>query len=607
MKKRYLNLIFAAVLACAAVACNPEVETGMDAKGEPTTTAVLRAEVLDVTDVLEIFPGKTKTVSVKAAADADTGVADVVLTISFKGDSEGVARYNGARGTSYEMIPVTAYEFTSNEVMMPRYGTSSTSAKLSIGTTDMEDGTVYLLPVTIDRVAETENWAPADDPYGYILVKKAYVAPDAGSGTKEDPFNIYSASDLTSMSDKLSEGEKVYFRLRNDVDMTGVKWIPLNYESPYKRMVDFDGNGHTISNFHCDFANYPSFFGVLYGDCYNLTFENSQIVNDGTNACGTVGAYCGTTDLPGVCRNVHVRGEVTSNAGDRGVGGLFGRIHYGTVTDSSFEGTVTGGGGKTGVGGLAGWVNGTVERCWAVADVTSNANYCGALIGYDNAKSVVKDCWTSGSVTGTQRIGGIFGGLIKAGTEVRNCYSTSTLTAGFCIGGIAGHCNLDKGSGVLPTDTEAEYVVENCIAWNEAIDATNSDDDAHYSSGAITGYTSVKSYLTNCIRKPDLIFNECNSQSANVLYDMPNASPGSPLVKADGTGTYNYPYHGRAAAAGSTVSSVARELGWSPSVWDFSADLPVLKVSSAVPGGEDDGSGANPEGQLPDFDENEIY
>ena len=239
--------------------------------------------------------------------------------------------------------------------------------------------------------------------------------------------------------------------------------------------------------------------------------------------------------------------------------------------------------------------------------MVSNANYVGGLVGYDNAKSVIRDCWTSGTVEAPQRAGGIIGGLLKEGTEVRNCYTTSSVTAGFAIGGIGGHCNLDKGSSVLPSTTEALYVVENCIAWNDKIEATNNDDSEHYSSGAITGYTSVKSYLTNCVRKPDLNFNEGNSQSANGLYDMPNASPSSPLLKAEGTGTYNYPYHGRAAAAGSTVSSVARELGWSPSVWDFSADLPVLKVSSAVPGGEDDGSGANPEGQLPDFDENEIY
>lgn len=604
--KRYFKYLFAAVLACTALACNPEVEENIDAKGEPATTAVFHAVVLDAEEITEIFPGKSKTVSIKAAADPGTGVADVVLTISFKGDPDGVAAYNSAHGTSYEMLPGTAYSFVTNEVMMPRFGTSSTMAKLSLSTSGLEDDTVYLLPVTIDRVVETENWALADAPYAYILVKKAYVAPNAGTGTKEDPFNIYTKADLASMSEKLEEGVKVYFRLQNDIDMTDAKWIPLNFASPYKLMVDFDGNGHTISNFTCDFANYPSFFGVLYGDCYNLTFENATINNEGSNACGIVGAYCGTADLPGSCRNVHVTGAVNSLAGDRGVGGLFGRVHFGTVSDCSFEGTVTGSGGKTGVGGLVGWVNGTIERCWAKAAVVSNANYCGGLVGYDNAKSVIKDCWTSGSIEAPQRAGGIIGGLLKAETEIRNCYSTSSITASFAIGGIGGHCNLDQGSGVLPSATEALYVVENCIAWNDKIEATNDDESEHYSSGAITGYTSTKSYLTNCIRKPDLIFKECATQAANVLYDMPNATPGAPLVKADGTGTYNYPYHGRAAAAGSTVSSVAKQLGWSESVWDFSAALPVLKTAAATPGGNDD-TDVNAGGQLPDFDENEVY
>ena len=39
-------------------------------------------------------------------------------------------------------------------------------------------------------------------------------------------------------------------------------------------------------------------------------------------------------------------------------------------------------------------------------------------------------------------------------------------------------------------------------------------------------------------------------------------------------------YHGKAAAAGATVSSVAKTLGWSETVWDLSGTLPVLKQYS---------------------------
>ena len=36
-------------------------------------------------------------------------------------------------------------------------------------------------------------------------------------------------------------------------------------------------------------------------------------------------------------------------------------------------------------------------------------------------------------------------------------------------------------------------------------------------------------------------------------------------------------YHGKAAAADATVSSVAKELGWDETIWDLSGAFPTLK------------------------------
>ena len=36
-------------------------------------------------------------------------------------------------------------------------------------------------------------------------------------------------------------------------------------------------------------------------------------------------------------------------------------------------------------------------------------------------------------------------------------------------------------------------------------------------------------------------------------------------------------YHGKAAEAGATISSVAASIGWDENVWDLSGDMPVLK------------------------------
>ena len=145
-------------------------------------------------------------------------------------------------------------------------------------------------------------------------------------------------------------------------------------------------------------------------------------------------------------------------------------------------------------------------------------------------------------------------------------------------------------------------VIDKCIAWNRSVHATSSDDSPHYSSGAVVGFTSVKNYLSNCYRRADLDFQECNSAQFNVLYDQENASPAAPLVIAV-KGDYNYPYHGKAAPSGATLSSVARSLGWPEDIWDFSGAIPVHRdVKTDVP------EESESTGQLPDFfEENEIY
>ena len=608
--KKYISYLLMLALILPVFSCTEKEKTPPVAKMK----GVYHAEADGAGEVVEIFPGKSKVIDVRAYADKENPqVSDIVLTMTLKANPLAVDDYNAAHGTSYEMCPGSAFEFTKNQVMMPRYGQASTSGQVKVSTSGMEDGVTYLLPLTIGEVTETDNWALSENPEAFILLTMEHVAPDAGTGQKNDPFNLYTKEDVLKMGEKLESGKLIYFRLMADIDMEQSRWLPLNFTEPYDKQVDFNGNNHTISNFYCDAADYPSFFGVLYGNCYNLTFDNAEILSEAGKACGVIGGYLGTKVGDkiqlGECHNGHVQGKVTSTAKVRGVGGLFGRINYSILTDSSFKGEVTQEGGDTGTGGICGWFNGIIERCSVDAVVTSNANYAGGIAGDDNtandfSPSVIRDCWTTGEVNGPQRVGGIIGGLLKEKTEVRNCYSLMKLHAGFCIGGIAGHCNLDKGSGVLPNTTEALYVVDKCIAWNEEIIASNSDESEHYSSGAITGYTSTKSYLQDCYRKADLNFQECATQSDNVLYDQPNASPSSPLVKAEGTKTFNLPYHGVAASASVTLSSLAKSIGWCERVWDFSGPMPVLITVAVVP---DEGDDASAGGQLPDFPENDFY
>ena len=562
--KRITSYLLLLSFALAFTACRE--------KEQPTVAqmkGVFYAGAPGLEEVIEIVPGKSKTVDLQAYADQ---VSDIVLNLTLKVDPDGAAAYNGAHGTDYPMCPGSAYEFTTNKVLMPRYGKASTSAKLKLSASGLEEDVVYVVPVNIDEVIGTDNWERSSSPYAYVLVKRAYVAPDAGTGTKNDPYNIYNTADLLKMSELLVPGTKIYFRLKADIDMTGIDWVPLNFASPYENLIDFDGNGHTISNFTSTFANYPSFFGVLYGSCHDVTFTNAVIESAVGGATGIIASYCGTTNMPGEAHRVHVQGRVTSPGGNKnGTGGLFGRIWGANIT-----------------------------ACSADVEIESGEDYVGGIFGYDTGASTVSDCWTKGHVKAGSKVGGIGGGFIKADSEMYNCFSLMTVEGSFQYAGILGHANLDaKGNNT--TNTPNNHI-EGCIAWNDEIKSRATDGAEHYSSGVIVGFTATQNYLAKCFRKADIAFSECpvNAELGYVVTNQGNAGPGAPLVV--GTNTYDFAYHGLAAPADATVTSLARSLGWSDTVWDFSTPIPTLKAGT---GGGDEN--VNSGGQLPDYPEHDFF
>jgi hypothetical protein len=74
-----------------------------------------------------------------------------------------------------------------------------------------------------------------------------------------------------------------------------------------------------------------------------------------------------------------------------------------------------------------------------------------------------------------------------------------------------------------------------------------------------------------------MVFEYYSDASLNTLFDHADSNPDSPLTQPAGSAKWFSPYHGKAAAAGATLSSVAQTAGWSADVWDFSTDIPSLK------------------------------
>ena len=565
--KKILSYTLIMSLAILAASCKKA-----PAEGEVTMPGVFYADIPGEKAVVEIAPGASKTYSLKACAFQNQ-VTDIVMNFSFKADPDLVEKYNQANGTSYVMCPGSAFEFMTNEVMLPRYGQASTTARVKVTASGLDNGVTYILPVTLDKAMQTEKWSVADTLAAYVLFKMSDYDPQ-GPGTESNPYPIASVDDLKAMKGKLVEGGMVYFQLDADINMEGVSgWEAIN---PAGFPFSLDGKGHTISNY----TGTTSLFGTVTGKITDLNITGAQITN-ASGPIGILGAYGGTQDVALEVSKVNVSGKITNTVA-HGTGGLFGVI-----------------------------VNATINICSADVTISSTKYDSGGIYGYDNTqapkRSVISNCWTSGDISGNRMVGGIAGNAANnaAYSEIliRNCYSTARVHAQFKYGGIVGDAAQGQKTG---EGLDLKNHVEKCIAWNDAIYSDVADESVHYSAGAIVGFTSVKNYLADCWRKPDLDFSDCPGNSFNVLFDQENAAPDSPLkevAQSTGSTNYNYPYHGKAAKQGLTASDVARALGWDEAIWDLSGSLPFFVGGDAPVVIDDDNAG----GQLPDFDENEFY
>lgn len=215
-----------------------------------------------------------------------------------------------------------------------------------------------------------------------------------GDGTAESPYLIAKGSQMKNIASVMTESNvPVYFKLTKDIDMTDVAWTPFNAADPYKNAINFDGDGHTISNFSHTGGNYPSFAGVLNGVVKNVKFVNANVTATGQHA-GIIAGYLGTNGIWGQIENVSVQGTVKQEDENSFCGGLAGNQRYGII-----------------------------KNCWVMVDVdaaTNNDRGTGGIVGYqydgknlkdkvDDVNCAIINCYYEGEVTGKDITGGILG------------------------------------------------------------------------------------------------------------------------------------------------------------------------------------------------------
>lgn len=526
-----------------------------------------------------------------------------------------------------------------------------------------------------------------------------------GSGTESDPYKLSTTRNLLAMKAALVKGQMTYFKLMNDIDMSSIEnWEPLNPYDPYDLGIVFDGGGHSLKNLKSKGQVYSSFFGVLYGKCYNVKFVNAEIVSASNSGAGIIGGYIGTGGKPAIVSGVEASGTVTNAGKGQSVGGLGGNAREATIENCTVNVTVsnpmgdgvkrtaTGGiVGKTidsavkikkcivrGVveitkginntytGGIVGWQSaagaeitdcevyatvksagervggivghyqgGTLSGCKFYGEVNAASRLAGGIAGITSSESTIENCLSSGkivcknivggivgmnentltirccessstieiNVNGVDGVGGVLGlasngktvivedcifsgnmnlptgqrvggivGDLGTGSSVRRCYVSGNITGWAGVGGIVG-----RAGGLVWNANGNGYdnTIESCIAWFDTITATRGDENGG-SSGIIVGYTGTKNTLKNCWRKSTATL---TAKYCSELYDQEDADATTPLVinAVPSKYTYIYPYHGKAAEASATATSLAQSLGWNADIWDFSGSEPKLK------------------------------
>ena len=290
-----------------------------------------------------------------------------------------------------------------------------------------------------------------------------------GAGTESDPYRLSSTRDLLAMKPALVKGQMTYFKMMNDIDMSSIEnWDPLNPDDPYDLGIVFDGGGHSLKNLKSKEKHYSSFFGVLYGKCYNVKFVDAEIVSASNSGAGIIGGYIGTGGKPAIVSGVEASGIVTNAGKGQSVGGLGGNAREATIENCT--------------------VNVTVSN--PMGDGT-NRTASGGIVGKTlTSADKIQNCVVRGIVETTKSInntytGGVVGWQVDAGSEITGCEVYATVkSAGERVGGIVGHYQGGTLSG--------------CKFYGEV-------NAASRLAGGIAGITSSASIIENCLSSGKIV------------------------------------------------------------------------------------------------------
>lgn len=309
-----------------------------------------------------------------------------------------------------------------------------------------------------DKKVDLQLHAYLGDSEKRMLVS-VYPVIFQGEGTAESPFLINTPDDLMKLSDVTNSqgldftGE--HFLLTADLDMTGVDFIPMAFNSAELAFNGvFDGGGHKIKNLTLDTRTNSVMNAGLFRTVYtdgvvkNLTIDSSCQFDIFRNFAPFVTVLYGTVEN---CRNY---ADVPTTTG------FTGGIVYIAYADSK------------------------IKDCYNEGNISATGNG-GAMAGIVyNTEGLVENCQNNGNVTGgpsgSKTVGGIV--CLNKGT-LKDVLNTGRVSAGSEVAGIV--CDSKAGSvvsGALSLGQVEAFVSRDNAGAAVGKDAGGAFDNVYYDS-----------------------------------------------------------------------------------------------------------------------------
>lgn len=334
----------------------------------------------------------------------------------------------------------------------------------------------------------------------------------SGTGTKESPYLIKTASQLAYLAINTDNHGGAYYTLMSHIDLNGMDWTPIGASNHSYGVFDGNGSiikglkvsgdiafaglfGHITNVLHNTTTTYPS--GV-----YNLSIVDADVSSNRASAfCGILAgrvaqhqqgsAYIGemvdvsnvevsgkisATGLESICGGLagtiakvnlaNCKSDIHISATGSYFGGLCGNLIGSSVSKCSVSGKIEATSYDR-IGGFAGQITTSkLQNCFTenmIIFVSSRSEApIGGFVGYADDQVQITSCQVNNSQIECGAQGGAFAGFLGTPVTVKECTASGSITGTWTLGGFVGN-GFDSNTVISHCTTSAIVTANN---WN---------------------------------------------------------------------------------------------------------------------------------------------